>query len=70
MCFVFQMFHKMVQTQFKTKIKIVRSDNGGEYMLGDLGTYSREQGIIHQNTCVVLRSRMVLLNGKIGIFYR
>jgi hypothetical protein len=36
---VFQMFHKMVQTQFNNKIKIVCFDNGGEYMSGDLGTY-------------------------------
>jgi hypothetical protein len=49
---VFQMFHKMVQTKFNTSIKIVRSDNGGEYMLGDLGMYFQKQGIIHQTTCV------------------
>jgi hypothetical protein len=49
---VFQMFHKMIQTQFNTSIKIVRSDNGGEYMSGDLRTYFREHGIIHQTTCV------------------
>jgi hypothetical protein len=49
---VFQMFHKMVQNQFNTSIKIVRSDNGGEYMSGNLGMYFREQGIIHQTTCV------------------
>jgi hypothetical protein len=49
---VFEMFHKMVQTQFSTSIKIVRSDNGGEYMSGDLGMYFQEQGIIHQTTCV------------------
>jgi hypothetical protein len=48
---VFQMFHKMVQTQFNTKNKIVRYDNGGEYMSGNLETYFREQGIIHQTTC-------------------
>jgi transposase InsO family protein len=48
---VFQMFHKMVQNQFNTSIKIVCSDNGGEYMSGNLGMYFREQGIIHQTTC-------------------
>ena len=46
------MFHKMVQTQFNTSIKIVRLDNGGEYMSSDLGMYFQEQGIIHQTTCV------------------
>jgi transposase InsO family protein len=46
------MFYKMVQTQFNTTIKIVRSDNGSEYMSSNLETYFREQGIIHQTTCV------------------
>jgi hypothetical protein len=48
---VFQKFHKMVQIQFNTSIKIARLDNGGEYMSGDLRMYFREQGIIHQTTC-------------------
>jgi hypothetical protein len=48
---VFQMFHKMAQTQFNTKNKIVDYGNGGEYMSGNLETYFREQGIIHQTTC-------------------
>jgi transposase InsO family protein len=42
----------MVQTQFNTKIKVVRSDNGGEYMSSDLGMFFREQGVLHQTTCV------------------
>jgi transposase InsO family protein len=49
---VFQMFYKMVHTQFNTTIKIVRSDNGSEYMSSNLEPYFREQGIIHQTACV------------------
>jgi transposase InsO family protein len=49
---VSSVFQKMVQTQFNTNIKIVGSDNGGEYMSSDLILYFREQGIIHQTTCV------------------
>jgi transposase InsO family protein len=49
---MFQMFYKMVQTQFNATIKIVRSNNGGEYMSSNLEAYFREQGIIHQTTCV------------------
>jgi hypothetical protein len=49
---VFQMFHKMIQTQFNIFIKIVHFDNGGECMSGDLGIYFREHGIIHQTTYV------------------
>jgi hypothetical protein len=33
---VFHMFYKMVQTQFNAMIKIFLSDNGGEYMSGNL----------------------------------
>jgi hypothetical protein len=43
---MFQMFYKMVQTQFNTTIKIVRSDNGGEYVFGNLKTNFREQGLM------------------------
>jgi hypothetical protein len=49
---VFQMFYKMVQTQFNATIKIVRSDNEGEYMSSNLEAYFRKHGIIHQTTCV------------------
>jgi transposase InsO family protein len=42
----------MVQTQFNTKIKIICSNNGGEYMSGDFRMFFREQGILHQTTCV------------------
>ena len=29
---IFQVFHKMVQTQFSTKIRVLRSNNGREYI--------------------------------------
>lgn len=29
---VFQVFHKMFQTQFFAKLQVLRSDNGGEYV--------------------------------------
>lgn len=32
----FQIFHKMVRTQFNASIKIVHFDNGGEYLSNDL----------------------------------
>jgi transposase InsO family protein len=47
---VFQMFHKMIKTQFNTNIIIVHSNNGGEYMSSVLGMYFH--GIIHQITSV------------------
>jgi hypothetical protein len=63
------MFHKIVQTQFNTNIKIVCSDNGGEYMSGDLGMYFREEGIIHQTMCVdTPQQNGVAKRKKIDIF--
>ncbi|XP_043717647.1 uncharacterized protein LOC122665558 [Telopea speciosissima] len=48
----FRLFHKMVQTQFDAKVKILRSDNGKEYMDGAFRTYLDTYGIIHQTSCV------------------
>ncbi|KAG7578454.1 Retrotransposon gag domain [Arabidopsis thaliana x Arabidopsis arenosa] len=43
-------FFKMVERQFEKKVKVVRSDNGGEFM--GLRTYFLEEGIMHQTSCV------------------
>ncbi|RDX86413.1 hypothetical protein CR513_32251, partial [Mucuna pruriens] len=37
----FGSFHKMIQTQFSTKVKVLRSNNGSEF----------DHGIIHEITC-------------------
>ncbi|CAH9070987.1 unnamed protein product [Cuscuta europaea] len=49
---VFKQFYSMIQTQFNTNIKIVRSDNGLEYFSKKLNTFFAEKGIIHQSSCV------------------
>ena len=46
-CHVFQIFHKMIRTQFGTEIKILRSDNEKEYINSDLNPYLAYNGIIH-----------------------
>lgn len=43
-------FFKMVERQFEKKIKVVRSDNGGEFV--SLRSYFATEGIIHQTSCV------------------
>ncbi|KAJ7954402.1 Retrovirus-related Pol polyprotein from transposon TNT 1-94 [Quillaja saponaria] len=48
----FQMFHKLVCTQFDGKVKILRSDNGTEYTEGNFQKYLRDHGIMHQTSCV------------------
>ena len=40
----------MVSTQFQTKVKVFRSDNGGEYMNHTLACSFHDHGIIHQTT--------------------
>ena len=50
--FVFINFHSMIQTQFQTKIQILRIDNGTKYFNNILGNYLQEHGIIHQSSCV------------------
>ena len=48
--FVFQNFHKMIETQYNAKVQVLRSDNGGEYQNSDLQKYLEGHGIIHQTT--------------------
>lgn len=43
-------FFKMVERQFGKKIKVVRSDNGGEFMC--MKPYFTSEGILHQTSCV------------------
>jgi transposase InsO family protein len=47
----FKIFHKMVQTQYSTIVKVLRSDNGTEYSNRAFGEYLSSQGIQHQTTC-------------------
>jgi len=61
------MFHKIVQTQFNT-FKIVRSDNGGEYLFNDLRTYFNEHDIIHQTTCANTSQQNKLVEQKNASF--
>ena len=49
---VFQIFHKMIRTQFGNEIKILRSDNGKEYDNSDHSSYLASNSIIHQTSCV------------------
>ncbi|KAJ9550705.1 hypothetical protein OSB04_014750 [Centaurea solstitialis] len=41
----------MIRTQFNANIKILRSDNGTEYVSEVLGSYLTENGIVHQSSC-------------------
>ena len=45
---LFQNFHKMIETQYNAKVRVLRSDNGGEYQSSDLQKYLEGHDIIHQ----------------------
>nr|AEJ72555.1 putative retroelement polyprotein [Malus domestica] len=49
---VFQEFHSLVTNQFSTQLKVLRSDNGTEYMSNAFAQYLTCHGIIHQTSCV------------------
>lgn len=44
-------FHKMIKTQFSADVKILRSDNGGEYVNREFQAYCQLHGIKHESTC-------------------
>ena len=48
---IFQNFHDMVRTQFGAIMKILRFDNGGEYIDSRLGGYFSSHEILHQTSC-------------------
>lgn len=42
----------MIQTQFQTQIRILRTHNGNEYISKNLGDYLANNGIIHQTSYI------------------
>lgn len=48
-CHLLKSFIQLVETQYSSKVKILRSDNGQEF---DMPTYYSEKGIVHQTSCV------------------
>ncbi|RVX05106.1 Retrovirus-related Pol polyprotein from transposon RE1 [Vitis vinifera] len=41
----------MIESQYNAKVRVLRSDNGGEYQSSDLQKYLEGHDIIHQTTC-------------------
>jgi hypothetical protein len=48
---VFQLFHTMVQTQFSAKVKILRTDNGAEFVNHQFQAYFKSHRLIHETSC-------------------
>lgn len=50
-CSTVQIFNSYVNTQFQTKIKVIRSDNGTEFLNQSFLNFTQRHGIIHQTSC-------------------
>ena len=48
---IFEMFYKMVENVFQTKINILQTDNGVDYFKNTLSSFLNEKGILHQTSC-------------------
>ena len=46
---LFQTFFTLIQTQFQTSIKVIRYDQGSEFMMPN---FYQSEGILHQMSCV------------------
>ena len=49
---VFVDFYNMVCNQFQTKPRILRTDNGREYVNSDFHQFITSKGLIHQTSCL------------------
>ena len=49
---IFKIFKNMIQTQFQSKIQILKSDNARDYFNSILGEYLAKEGIVHLSSCV------------------
>ncbi|GAU35639.1 hypothetical protein TSUD_394790 [Trifolium subterraneum] len=45
-------FYKMIETQFNTKIKKIRSDNGTEFTNSKVQSFLMDKGLLHETSCV------------------
>jgi IS30 family transposase len=48
----FQVFCNMIENQFKTTVKVLRTDNGTEYTNHEFQTFLCAKGITHQTSCI------------------
>ena len=59
---IFQVFHRIVQTQFSAKIQVLRSYNGGEYVNQEFRHYFQEYGLQHETSCPYPRNNQSSIN--------
>ena len=59
-----QDFVVMVKTQFGKDVRIIRSDNGLEFLSGPMQQFYRQRGILHQTSCVETPQQNGRVEGK------
>ena len=64
----FKEFRAKVENQLGKHIKVIRSNRGGEYLLGDFKDYLTKKGIISQLTHLEQHNKMVLQKEGIELF--
>ena len=60
-----QAFITHVETQFVTKIQIIRYDNGHEF---SMESFYKSKGIIHQTSCIEMPQQNGTVEVSINIF--
>ncbi|KAJ0875397.1 putative RNA-directed DNA polymerase [Helianthus annuus] len=71
-------FYELILTQFEKKIKIIRSDNGTEFVNNQMNLFCKNKGILHQTSCaytpqqngVVERKHRHLLNTARALMFQ
>lgn len=74
----FTAFFSMAQTQFDKKIKVIRSDNGTEFVNKKMTKFLSSMGVLHQKSCVytpqqndiVERKHKHLLQGSRALMFQ
>ncbi|RVW76298.1 Retrovirus-related Pol polyprotein from transposon RE1 [Vitis vinifera] len=68
--FHFCAFSAEIKTQYDVSVKILRSDNGKEYVSNSFQNYMSHNGILHQTSCVDTPSQNGVAERKKGIYLR
>ena len=61
-------FYAEIKTQFNVFVRILRSDNGKEYMSNSFQTYMTQYGILHQSFSMDTPSQNGVAKGRTYIY--
>ena len=66
----FKHFSHMIERRFETKIKVMRTDNAKDFLNHEFHDFCVKTGIIHDSLVHILRNKMGLPKGELGLFKR